>query len=314
MSTEQGLPNLHEVDGDPRKMSAVRRLVKRFPQAIAYWHNSGIDERVPGLPGSTKHRHGVLGHQFGGAMAAEAIGDMLKRAGVLNEQQVHDVVLANLIHDADKTTDMKFIIMAMGGKDEKSEVSWSKVEEIVKGTDLPNKSEVLADLKEKCERYFDNSVPVGERVHVARAMVAGRVHKERLAKAGFSSRIIDIQSATEYTGCDEVDRLLDRRDQLPPDEQVRVIQKCIVNYVDNGMMESELVKVEVRTKKVFQKPINVALSEAYAGWNEKGETAENKQIRVGRRIEEFLAGLIGVEPGMFLDTIEKRMQGDIASV
>lgn len=313
--------NLHEVDRDPRKMIAVRRLVGKYPEAIDYWHKSGIDERTvatdkDGLikEGVMKHKHGVLAHMFGGAMNAEAIGDLLKENGVLNEDQVEETVLANMIHDADKTTDMSFIIMAMGGRDGKGEVSWAKAEEIVRNTDLQNKDEVVASLKENYGNYFDKEVEVGERVHVARAMVAGRVHKERLAQAGFSPRIIDIQGATEYTGCDEVDELIDKYDQLKPAEKAVVVQKCVVNYVDNGMKESKLVTVEDRTKAVFAKPINVSLSTAYRSWNEKGETAEAKQIRVGKKVEAFLAGLVGVEPDKFLSTVEERVQGNIVGV
>lgn len=309
--------NLHQVDGDPRKMAAVRRLVRKYPDVIAYWHNSGIDERVP-VGGSEfgveKHKHGVLGHQFGGAMVAEAIGDLLIENGVLNEAQADKTVRANLVHDADKPTDMALITMAMGGKDETGEVSWAKVEAIGRNTDLPNIEEVLAELKTEYEEYFDKSKDVGERVHVARAFVAGRIHKERLAQAGFSPDIIDIQGSTEYTGCDEVDLLLDMYDQLPIARQKRVIQKCVICYVDNGMKESEIVPVEERTEAVFKKPINVALSTAYRGWNDKGETAEEKQNRVGRRIEAFLAELVRVEPDKFLNVVEQRIQQNILQI
>lgn len=298
--------NLHEVDSDPRKMIAVRHLVGKYPEAIAYWHKSGIDERFP----EGKHKHGVLGHQFGGTLAVEVIGDLLREKGVLSEAQVEETALANMVHDADKPTDMAFIIMAMGGKDGSGEVSWAKVEEIVGKTDLQNKEEVLEDLKRNYGRYFDNGVKVGERVHVARAMIAGRIHKERLAQAGFSSRVIEIQGATEYTGCDDVDKILDSGRELTE----RDIQMLIINYVDNGMKESELVKVEDRTTAVFQKPINVALSKAYVGWNEKRETAEDKQTRVGRRVEAFLAGLVGVVPDKFLSVVEERVQSKIAGV
>lgn len=106
MSVEN-LVKLHKVDGDPRKMIAVRHLVNKYPDAIAYWHKSGIDERVTG---TSKHKHGVLGHMFGGALAAEAIGEMLNERGVLTEVQVEEMVRAFLVHDADKTTDMKFTL------------------------------------------------------------------------------------------------------------------------------------------------------------------------------------------------------------
>ncbi len=302
--------NLHEVDGDSRKMIAVRRLVRKYPDAFDYWHKSGIDERLP----EGKHKHGVLGHQLGGAMAVEAIGGLLEERGVLNQPEVENTVRANLIHDADKTTDMQFIIMAMGGKDGKGEVSWARVEEIVRKTDLPNKGQVLDDLRKDYGEYMDPGVELGDRVHVARAMIAGRVHKERLARAGFSPQVIDLQGATEYTGCDEVDRLLDIYDQLLPADQAVIVQKCIINYVDNGMKESELVPVEDRTEAVFAKPINVALSKAYVNWNDKGETARDKQNRVGKRVEAFLAGLAGVGPKDFLSVVESKMRRKIAGV
>lgn len=299
--------NLHEVDGDSRKMIAVRHLVNKYPEAIAYWHKSGIDER---LPDRVKHKHGVLGHQFGGTLAVEAIGDLLRGKGVLNETQVREVGLANMVHDADKPTDMAFIVMAMGGRDGKGEVSWAKVEEIVGKTDLQNKDEVLEDLKRNYGRYFDNGVEVGERVHVARAMIAGRVHKEILAQAGFPESVIEIQGATEYTGCDKVDEILDSGVDLTAQD----IQMLIINYVDNGMKESELVAVEDRTTAVFQKPINVALSKAYVRWNEKEETAEAKQVRVGKRVGAVLAGLAGVQPDKFLSVVEERVRIKIAGV
>lgn len=308
--------NLHQADGDPRKMIAVRHLVGQYPEAITYWHGSGITERVAvaGNEGARKHKHGVLAHMFGGAVFAQEIALWLKERGALDDSQLREVVLANLVHDADKVTDMKLIIMAMGGKDGTGEVSWAKVEEIVRGAGLTEAEQVLEELRREYERYFDPAVDVGERVHVARALVAGRVHKERLAQTGCPERVIDIQGSTEYTGCDEVDGLVDKYPRLSQGGKYWVIQKAVVNYVDNGMRESELVDPRTRTVAVFQKPINIALSKSYVRWNGKGETAESKQIRVGEKVGAFLAALVGVEPENFLGELEARVQKRISSL
>ncbi len=309
--------NLHKVDGDPRKMIAVRHLVKKYPEAIEYWHKSDIDERVDvagNKYGAKKHKHGVLGHQFGDALAVEAIGEILKEKGVLSEDQVEEDVRAILLHDADKPTDMQFILMAKGGKEGDESVSWEKVERIVNKTDLKNKKHVLGELRRDYEKYIDSSVDVGTRVHIARAGIAGRVHKERLLQAGFSDKITDLQAATEYTGWNEIDGLLDNYDTLSPTERAFVIQKCVMNYVDTSMRESEMVDLEHRTNAVFEKGINVDLNTAYASFNDKAETAKTKQIRVGRRTEAFLADLVGVEPDQLLGAVEARMQVNIDAV
>ncbi len=314
--------NLHKVDGDSRKMVAVRNLVQRFPEAIGYWQNSGALERAPVFVekdgekvdrGTTKHKHGVLGHQFGGAIFSEQIVAMLQERGLLNYDQGRETVLATLIHDADKPTDMAFIVMAMGGRDGQGEVSWFKVEEIVRGTDLANKVQVLDELR-RYSQFFDKTVDVGDRVHVARALIAGRVHKERLKAAGFSDRVIEIQGATEYTGWEEVDYLIDDFPNLTGETRALALQKIVINYIDNGMMESELVEPDVRTAAVFKKPINIALSTAWANYNEKGETAEAKQIRVGFKVRAFLAELVGVNPDEFLGVLESRVQTRFSSV
>lgn len=310
MSAEAPI-DLHKVNGDSRKMIAVRHLMKKYPKAIEYWKDSGATERVSG---EVRHKHGVLGHQFSGGIFADEITSWLEEKGLLNRNQVSEVVLATLIHDADKPTDMAFIIMAMGGREQKDEVSWANVETIINGTDLSNKEQVVDDLKTNYEKYFNGDVSLGDRVHVARAMVAGRIHKDRLKAAGFSDTVIEIQAATEYTGCDEVDYLIDQYAGLTPEEQKLALQKIVINYIDNGMMESELVDVEKRTDAVFKKPINIALSIDYAKWNDKGETAEVKQVRVGRKVEAFLANMVGVEPSEFLPFLNARVQDNLSSV
>lgn len=307
MTNYERLIDTQHKDGDPRKWPYLRSLIERHSQAIKIWHEFGSMERKPGknfeISGSMVRKHGAPEHMIGGAANCEALGQMLEEKGELDSNDICDVIDAVMVHDSGKPAEVGIIRAAMA-----DDVSWDKVEAVIKTIEIKGRDGLIVDIKGKWTETMQPNVNKGERIYIARAMIAGKVHKERLKQAGVSDRVIELQSATEYSSCPEVEDLVDNFDNLSAGERKLAIQKMMVHWIDDGMKESVMSTVDDRCEAVFKKPDNILLSEAYRQHNKGGESAKDIQIRVGHKVIDLLARLAGVEPEELLSKVDERVR------
>lgn len=297
-------------DGDPRKYNVIAGVLRDHPNTLGIWRKFGLLERKQGNSPETRVRkHGAPEHMLGGAVNIRALGGLLVDRGVLTPNTVLEAEEAILVHDAGKPFEFPFVKAVAEG------ASWEMVRPDLEKVDpTPNKA-----LTQTLENQFasqlipdpnlNSDIDKGRRIHIARAEVAGRVHKARLLNEGVSDHIISLQGSTEYASCPDIEAVVDDFDSLEGEERTHAIQKLIVHWADDGMKESIMRPIDERAEEVFKKPANVLLSQAYKDFNPGRETAEEIQVRVGRKVEKVLSGLLGLEdPSHLYTTVDRKLQ------
>lgn len=287
-------------DEDPNKFVVILDLLKKHRDILPIWREFGIMERKVD---AVYRKHRAPEHLIAGALYGQALGQLLAEKDHLSEKDVTDIEEAYLLHDCGKPLEAAIIKAAVS-----DDSSWSKIEESVASIYLPDKEYLLKSIKERTETFMTSEVEKGVRIHVARSVIAGEIHKERLKSKGIASEIIQMQSTTEYSSCPDVEGLLENYVSFPESEKRLALKRLVVHWLDDSMTESVMKPIENRTKDVFRKENNILLSTAYKYFNNGNESAEEIQIRVGKRVENFLANLIGVQDNEVQNTVEKKLQ------
>lgn len=307
--TQELLSDINEKDGDPRKLVFVRHLIQEYPEALRVWHEFGLMQRVPGKePGTEVRKHNAMEHMMAGAGAVIELGTILSDKGVLDQNDVHEIAEAFMLHDAGKDLESRMVTAAIA-----NEASWEDIIAPLKDIRLDNKQAELDGLREKYQRYFGDGSDKGTRIHVTRNLIAGSISRTRLIHEGIDPKVIEIEEAAEYSACPSMEDIVDNLDKMSGSERKTAIQKLVLHWVDDIMTNSTISTIDERIKTVFQKPANRPLSEAYRNFNAGGESAEEIQIRVGKKIEQTLAKLAGIgNPDELVPTIKGKLQEKIS--
>jgi len=297
-------------DGDPRKFKVISNLFKDHPDVLPIWHEFDLMERKRGsTPETQVRKHGAPEHMIGGAVNIRALGQLFVERGILGKDDVLEAEEAFLVHDSGKPLEFPMVKAVAEG------ATWDDIKTRVEGADPTPSKELTKSLESQFASQLnpnpglDADIDKGRRIHIARAEVAGALHKDRLLNTGVSKEVVDLQGYTEYSSCPDIETVVDNFNTLEGPERTRAIQELMVHWADDGMMESVMKPIEERCRVVFQKPANIPLNQAYRDFNSRGETAEEIQVRVGHKVEEILSDLLGLDnPSQLYATVDQKLQ------
>jgi hypothetical protein len=268
-----------------------------------------MDRKPSDREGYQIRKHGASEHMIGGAVNIRALGQLLIEKGILEKVDVLEAEQAFLVHDAGKPFEFPLVKAVTEG------ATWKDIQSLIEEID-PTDGKELTDSLEKHfasqlnpDPSLDPNIDKGRRIHIARAEVAGAIHKARLRQEGISENVIALQGSTEYSSCSDIETLVNNFPDLKGEERKSALKALMVHYADDGMIESVMKPIEERCRVVFQKPANIPLNQAYREFNDHGETAEVIQVRVGHEVEGILSNLLGLaDPSQFYTTVDRKLQ------